>query len=137
MVGVEVGIVSVFVILFLIYTGVHVAVALGLVSFIGVWVYRDSVHIAVSLLAEATHDTIAHTVFANVPLFALMGIISSEIGLGSDVYRIADQIFRRVRGGLGMAGLGSSSDCPITGRRTGRGESKSPRSAYSDGSSAA
>ena len=109
MVGVEVGIVSVFLILVLIYTGVHVAVALGLVSFVGVWVYRDSIDIAVSLLAEATHDTIAHTVFANVPLFALMGIISSEIGLGSDVYRIADQIFRRVRGGLGMATVAANA----------------------------
>ncbi len=109
MVGVEVGIISVFLILVLIYTGVHVAVALGLVSFVGVWVYRDSVDIAISLLAEATHDTIAHSVFANVPLFALMGIVSSEIGLGSDVYRIADQIFRRVRGGLGMATVAANA----------------------------
>ncbi len=109
MVGVEVGIISVFLILVLIHTGVHVAVALGLVSFVGVWVYRDSVDIAISLLAEATHDTIAHSVFANVPLFALMGIVSSEIGLGSDVYRIADQIFRRVRGGLGMATVAANA----------------------------
>ena len=109
MVGVEVGIVSVFIILILIYTGIHVAVALGLVSFVGVWVYRDSVHIAISLLAEATHDTIAHAVFANIPLFALMGIIASEIGLGADVYKIADQIFRRVRGGLGMATVAANA----------------------------
>ena len=109
MVGVEVGIVSVFIILILIYTGIHVAVALGLVSFVGVWVYRDSVDIAISLLAEATHDTIAHAVFANIPLFALMGIIASEIGLGADVYKIADQIFRRVRGGLGMATVAANA----------------------------
>ena len=37
MYGVEVGILSVFIILILIYCGVHVAVSLGLVSFIGVW----------------------------------------------------------------------------------------------------
>ncbi len=109
MVGVEVGIVSVFIILILIYAGIHVAVALGLVSFVGVWVYKDSIYIAISLLAEATHDTIAHAVFANVPLFALMGIIASEIGLGADVYRIADQIFRRVRGGLGMATVAANA----------------------------
>ena len=109
MVGVEVGIASVIVILVLIYAGVHVAVALGLVSFVGVWVYRDSMEIAISLLAAATHDTIAHAVFANVPLFALMGIISSEIGLGGDVYRVADQIFRRIRGGLGMATVAANA----------------------------
>ncbi|MPY69941.1 MAG: TRAP transporter large permease subunit [Alphaproteobacteria bacterium] len=108
-VGVEVGIASVIVILVLIYAGVHVAVALGLVSFIGVWVYRDSMEVAISLLAAATHDTIAHAVFANVPLFALMGIVSSEIGLGADVYRVADQIFRRIRGGLGMATVAANA----------------------------
>ncbi len=108
-VGVEVGIASVFIILLLIYAGVHVAVGLGLVSFIGVWVYRDSFDIAVSLLAAAANDTVAHEVFANVPLFALMGIISSEIGLGGDVYKVADQIFHRVRGGLGMATVAANA----------------------------
>jgi C4-dicarboxylate transporter DctM subunit len=107
--GVELGIGSVILILVLIYTGVHVAVALGLISFVGVWLYRDSVEVAISLLAAATHDTIQHSVFANVPLFALMGIVASEIGLGADVYKVADQIFRRVRGGLGMATVAANA----------------------------
>ncbi len=109
MYGVEVGILSVFIILILIYCGVHVAVSLGLVSFIGVWVYRDSVDIAISLLAAATRDTVSHEVFANVPLFALMGIVSAEIGLGADVYKVADQVFRRIRGGLGMATVAANA----------------------------
>jgi len=109
MVGVEVGIISVLTILVLIYAGVHVAVALGLVSFVGVWIYKGSIDIAISLLAAATHDTIAHAVFANVPLFALMGIVASEIGLGADVYRVADQLFRRIVGGLGMATVAANA----------------------------
>ena len=109
MAGVEVGIASVITILVLIYAGIHVAVALGLVSFIGVWVYRGSIDVAISLLAAATHDTIAHTVFANIPLFALMGIIASEIGLGADVYKVANQVFLRVRGGLGMATVAANA----------------------------
>lgn len=109
MIGVEVGIASVLLILVLIYTGIHVAVALGLVSFVGVWIYRGNIDVAVSLLTAATHDTIAHEVFANVPLFALMGIVSSEIGLGADVYKVADQMFRRVRAGLGMATVAANA----------------------------
>ena len=109
MAGVEVGIASVLFILVLIYAGIHVAVALGLVSFVGVWIYRDSIDVAISLLTAATHDTIAHAVFANIPLFALMGIVSSEIGLGGDVYRVADHVFRRVRGGLGMATVAANA----------------------------
>lgn len=109
MMGVEVGIASVITILLLIYAGIHVAVALGLVSFIGVWLIRDSMDVAISLLTAATQDTIEHAVFANIPLFALMGIVSSEIGLGGDVYRVANQLFRRVRGGLGMATVAANA----------------------------
>ncbi len=109
MVGVEVGIASVLIILILIYCGVHVAVSLGLVSFVGVWIYRGNIDVAVSLLTQATHDTIQQAVFANIPLFALMGIVASEIGLGADVYRVADQVFRRIRGGLGMATVAANA----------------------------
>ncbi|MBT5457065.1 MAG: TRAP transporter large permease subunit, partial [Rhodospirillaceae bacterium] len=109
MLGVEVGIASVVVILLLIYTGIHVAVALGLVSFVGVWLIRDSMDVAISLLTAATQDTIEHAVFANIPLFALMGIVSSEIGLGGDVYRVANQFFYRIRGGLGMATVAANA----------------------------
>jgi tripartite ATP-independent transporter DctM subunit len=109
MIGVEIGIASVFLILVLIYAGIHVSVALGLVSFVGVWIYRGSYEVAISLLAAATHDTIAHQVFANIPLFALMGIVSAEIGLGGDVYTVANQLFRRVRGGLGMATVAANA----------------------------
>jgi len=107
--GVEVGIASVIIILVLIYAGIHVAVALGLVSFIGVWISRDSIDVAISLLAAATHDTIAHAVFANIPLFALMGIVSAEIGLGADIYKVAHQFFQRIRGGLGMATVAANA----------------------------
>ena len=109
MTGVEVGIASVIIILILIYAGIHVAVALGLVSFIGVWISRDSIDVAISLLAAATHDTIAHAVFANIPLFALMGIVSAEIGLGADIYKVAHQFFQRIRGGLGMATVAANA----------------------------
>jgi len=109
MVGVEVGIVSVLIILLFIYAGVHVAVSLGLVSFVGVWIYKGNIDVAISLLTLATHDTIQQAVFANIPLFALMGIVASEIGLGADVYRVADQVFRRIRGGLGMATVAANA----------------------------
>ncbi len=107
--GVEVGIASVLLILLFIYAGVHVAISLGLISFIGVWVFKDNMELAVSLLTLATHDTIQQAVFANIPLFALMGIVAAEIGLGADVYKVADQVFRRIRGGLGMATVAANA----------------------------
>jgi TRAP-type mannitol/chloroaromatic compound transport system permease large subunit len=86
---IEIGIASVVLIVLLIYAGLYIPIALGLVSFLGVWIIRDNVDIAVALLSESIADTVAEQVFATVPLFALMGLIVSKAGLGKDVYQVA------------------------------------------------
>ena len=103
MTGIEVGIASVVLIVILIYTGLYIPIALGLVSFLGVWIIRGNVDIAVALLSESIADTVSELVFATVPLFALMGLIVSKAGLGKDVYQVANFLFYRIRGGLGIA----------------------------------
>ena len=107
--GIEVGIASVILIVLLIYTGLYIPVALGLVSFIGVWIIRDNVDIAVALLSESIADTVSELVFATVPLFALMGLIVSKAGLGKDVYEVANFVFYRIRGGLGIATVAANA----------------------------
>ena len=107
--GIEVGIASVAVIVFLIYMGLYIPVALGLVSFMGVWRIRGNPDIAVALLSESIADTVSELVFASVPLFALMGLIVSKAGLGKDVYEVANFAFYRVRGGLGIATVAANA----------------------------
>lgn len=107
--GVEVGILSIVVIVALIYAGVYIPVALGLVSFVGVWIIREDVDMPISLLAQATADAVSDQVFATIPLFALMGLAVSEAGLGKDVYQVANVVFRRVRGGLGIATVAANA----------------------------
>ena len=50
MTGLEIGLLSVVVILVLIYSGMYVPVALGLVSFVSVWYLRGSLEAPVYLL---------------------------------------------------------------------------------------
>ncbi len=107
--GIEFGIASVVLIVFLIYMGLYIPVALGLVSFLGVWVIRGNVDIAVALLSESIADTVSELVFASVPLFALMGLIVSKTGLGKDVYEVANFAFYRIRGGLGVATVAANA----------------------------
>jgi C4-dicarboxylate transporter DctM subunit len=107
--GIEVGIASVVLIVTLIYLGLYIPVALGLVSFLGVWIIRDNPIIAVALLSESIADTVSELVFASVPLFALMGLIVSKAGLGRDVYEFANFIFYRIRGGLGIATVAANA----------------------------
>lgn len=106
---VEIGLVSVVLIVFMIYAGLYIPVALGLVSFLGVWVMRGDIDLPINLLALATADTVSHYVFATVPLFALMGLLSAKAGMGADIYQVANFIFYKVRGGLGIATVAANA----------------------------
>jgi tripartite ATP-independent transporter DctM subunit len=107
--GVEIGVSSIMLIVVLIYLGLYVPVALGLVSFLGVWIIRQNVDHAVSLLSEAIADTVADFVFATIPLFALMGLLVSKAGFGREVYEVANAVFYKVRGGLGIATVAANA----------------------------
>jgi tripartite ATP-independent transporter DctM subunit len=107
--GVEIGVSSIMLIVVLIYLGLYVPVALGLVSFLGVWIIRQNVDHAVSLLSEAIADTVTDFVFATIPLFALMGLLVSKAGFGREVYEVANTVFYKVRGGLGIATVAANA----------------------------
>ncbi len=107
--GIEVGLASVVVILVLIYSGLYIPIALGLVSFGGVWILRGSIDIPIYLLSLAAADTIADPTFAVVPLFALMGLLISEAGVGRDIYDVSNYVFRRLKGGLGIATVAANA----------------------------
>jgi tripartite ATP-independent transporter DctM subunit len=95
--------------LVLIYAGVHVAVVLGLLSFFGVWLIRGDVEVAGHLLAQAASDAIASHIFGVVPLFVLMGFLVAVADVGKDAFEVADRLFRRMRGGLGVATVAANA----------------------------
>ncbi|MEM1274492.1 MAG: TRAP transporter large permease [Pseudomonadota bacterium] len=93
----------------LVFFGLYVSIALMLCSFFGVWAIRGSADLAGTLLALAANDTLASYHFGVVPLFVLMGFIVSETGMGRDAYDVANAVFRRVRGGLGVGTVGANA----------------------------
>jgi len=95
--------------LLLIWGGLHVAVVLGLVSFIGVWLIRDDVSVAANLLAAAANDAINSHIFGVVPLFVLTGFLVAKADVGKDAFEVANQMFRRLRGGLGIATVAANA----------------------------
>jgi tripartite ATP-independent transporter DctM subunit len=106
---IEIGISSVVLIVVLIYAGLYIPVALGLVSFLGVWIMRGDIQLPINLLAIATADTVSHQVFATVPLFAMMGLLAARAGMGKDLYEVANFVFYKVRGGLGIATVAANA----------------------------
>lgn len=101
--GIDVGILSVVLILILVYSGMHIGVVLGLVSFGCIWLVRGDVEIAGKMLAMSAADSLAQYEFGVVPLFVLMGLLVSVAEIGRDTYEVANHLFRKVRGGLGSA----------------------------------
>ncbi|MFM7567428.1 MAG: TRAP transporter large permease [Betaproteobacteria bacterium] len=104
-----IGLASVAVMLVLIYAGMHVGIALSLLSFVGVWMIRGDATVAANLLALAASDAISDYVFGVVPLFVLMGLLVAVADIGKDSFEVANQIFRRVRGGLGIATVAANA----------------------------
>ncbi|HYP85543.1 TRAP transporter large permease subunit [Variovorax sp.] len=95
--------------LVLIYAGMHVAITLGLLSFVGVWLIRGDVEVAANLLAQAASDAIASHIFGVVPLFVLTGFLVAHADVGKDAFEVANQAFRRIRGGLGIATVAANA----------------------------
>lgn len=106
---VDIGILSVIAIVVTIYLGVYIPVALAGVSFVTIWLVSDKPILAVNFLRQAIGDSVTEYEFATIPLFTFMGLIVSKAGLGTDVYRVMNQMFQRIRGGVGMATVGANA----------------------------
>jgi tripartite ATP-independent transporter DctM subunit len=94
--------------LFLIQSGMHIGVALMLLSFIGVWAMKG-LTIAGKLLSSSVATSIASDAFAVIPLFVLMGLFVSATNMGRDTFDVAALFMRRIRGGLGMATVAANA----------------------------
>lgn len=89
--------------------GMFVPIALILMSFLGVWAIKGSPLLAAKMLGLAANDAIASYFFGVVPLFVLMGFLVSESGVGRDAFDVANAMFRRIKGGLGVGTVAANA----------------------------
>tara|TARA_R110002110_G_scaffold61833_7_gene173072 strand:+ start:5256 stop:6566 length:1311 start_codon:yes stop_codon:yes gene_type:complete len=104
-----IGAISIGLIFLLVYLGVYVAIALGGVSFVGVWMITGNVSLAGNLLYIAAFESLKSYEFAVVPLFVFMGLIVSAAEFGRDAFQLAARLLRRLPGGLGIATVVSNA----------------------------
>jgi tripartite ATP-independent transporter DctM subunit len=109
MTDLQIGLLSIAGILLLIYSGMHVSIALAMLSFVGVWLIKGNVTVAGKMLALAAGDSISHYDFGVVPLFVLMGMFISVSDIGKDTFEVANRIFHGIRGGLGVATVAANA----------------------------
>jgi len=104
-----IGALAIVTVLTFIALGMPIAIALLSVGFAGLGLLKRDFGIATDTLSLAAQGTISEYVFATVPLFVLMGLFVSVSEIGRDSFRAAQQVFGRIRGGLGVATVAANS----------------------------
>jgi C4-dicarboxylate transporter, DctM subunit len=100
----EIGIVGLIVVFALIAVRVPIAVALGIVSFFGIWAIT-SLNAAWGIVTAIPFDWIGEFVFSAVPMFLLMGYIASKSGMTAGIFGAMRIFLWRVPGALACASV--------------------------------
>lgn len=93
----------------LVLLGLHIAVALLLVGFVGIWIIRGNIDLAFRMLDLSAWNGIADYLFATIPLFVMMGLLVSASNVGRDTFAVAEVLLRRLLGGLGVATVAANT----------------------------
>lgn len=89
--------------LLLVFANVEVAVSLGIVSFLAIYLSTNDLFISVSFLSNTAYEALRDYVFAVVPLFLLMGEFIAKSGIAYDLYWAIDKWLKRIRGRFAYA----------------------------------
>jgi len=86
--------------------GVHIAIALGMTSALGVYLVTDgNFDVVLNMLASTAYESLRSYEFAVIPLFMLMGEFIGKSGAVADVYQAIHRSLRRIPGRLAIATL--------------------------------
>jgi C4-dicarboxylate transporter DctM subunit len=89
--------------LIMVVMGVHIAVALGMASALGIYLVTGNFAVVERMLASTAHEALRDYVFAVIPLFMLMGEFIARSGAVTDIYRGINRGLRRLPGRLALA----------------------------------
>lgn len=96
------GLIGLFLVLALFFTGIELGFAMALVGFLG-FSYIVSVKAALNLLAKDVFDVFSSYGFTVIPLFIFMGQIAFNAGIAKRLYDTAYKFLGHIPGGLAMA----------------------------------
>ena len=96
-------IVLVGVLLALVFSGIHIAVSLGITSMLGIYLMTEQLDTVLSFASNTAYEALRDYVFAVIPLFMLMGEFLAKCGAASDLFTLINRLTRRLPGRLGIA----------------------------------
>ena len=80
----------------LVMLGVHVAIALGITSIVGIYMVTGKFRIVEATLASTSAEALRDFTFAVIPLFMLMGEFIARSGAMTDIYMAINRSVRRL-----------------------------------------
>lgn len=87
----------------LVFLGVHIAVALGISSVLGIYLMQGNLEVVRTFIAHTAYEALRDYVFAVIPLFMLMGEFLAKCGAARDLYTLINQFTRVIPGRLAFA----------------------------------
>jgi tripartite ATP-independent transporter DctM subunit len=87
----------------IVFSGVHIAVALGVTSALGVYLMQGDMDVVRIFMANTAYEALRDYVFAVIPLFMLMGEFLAKCGAATDLFALINRLTRWLPGRLGIA----------------------------------
>jgi tripartite ATP-independent transporter DctM subunit len=102
-VGPEIIVYALATLLVLTFLGVHIGIALGVSSMLGVYFLTGNIDVALSVISSTSYEAIRNHSLAIIPLFVLMGEIINRSGAATDLYKVCDRALSKIPGRLAIA----------------------------------
>ena len=93
----------VIVLLLIVFSGTHIAVALGITAALGIYLMQGDIEVVRIFIANTAYEALRDYVFAVIPLFMLMGEFLAKCGAATDLFALINRVTRRLPGRLGIA----------------------------------
>jgi C4-dicarboxylate transporter DctM subunit len=106
MTPIEVGYLGIALLIILLFSGIHIGIAMGVVGILGI-AFTTSLGAGLMVLRTVPFTTFANYGLSVIPLFLLMGIICFYAGISKDLYEAVHKWLGHLRGGLAMATVGA------------------------------
>jgi tripartite ATP-independent transporter DctM subunit len=91
------------VLLALVFSGVHIAVALGGTAMLGIYLMTGDFQVVANFVGSTAYEAVRDYVFAVIPLFMLMGEFLAKCGAATDLFSLFNRLTRLVPGRLAVA----------------------------------
>jgi C4-dicarboxylate transporter, DctM subunit len=91
------------VLLALLFSGTHIAVALGVTAMLGIYLMTGDIEVVRTFVSNTAYEALRDYVFAVIPLFILMGDFLARCGAARDLFSLVNRFTGWIPGRLGVA----------------------------------